>query len=279
MTNVFKPAVSTFIFEDKPLSVKELKQIKEAGFNLIEIWARKPHFDFTDPEVVKKIKSSISSLGIKVASFHAPFGEPYDLSSCDKNIRRGAVKEIIHSAEVLEELGGARLIIHGGIRVKEGENRRPLISNLKTSLEEILKICEQKKKVLVLENMPPPGRIGDTAEELWRIVNSFNSIYIGICLDTGHANIGGELIQATKKFQSRLVTLHVSDNWGEKDDHHLPGGGKINWPEFLAALAQGSYDGPFMYELVKRENNLAVLRKAKSIYEKFKAIFKKNLVW
>ncbi|MBL7170597.1 MAG: sugar phosphate isomerase/epimerase [Candidatus Omnitrophica bacterium] len=278
MTNIFKLAVSTFIFEDKPLSLKELKQIKEAGFSLIEVWGRKPHFDFTNPKAVKKIKSSINSLGIKVASFHAPFGEAYDLSSCDKDIRRGAVKEIIHSAEVLEELGGARLIIHGGIRVNEGENRQPLISNLKTSLEEILKICEGKKKVLVLENMLP-GRVGDTAEEVWEIANSFKSIYIGICLDTGHANIGGDLIETIKKFQSRLVTLHVSDNSGERDDHHLPGEGSINWPEFLAALAQGSYDGPFMYELVKREDNLAILRKAKSIYGKFKAIFKENLVW
>jgi len=276
--DVFKAGISTFIFEDNPLSVKELKQIKEAGFNLIEVWGRKPHFDLENPNALKKIKSSITSLGIKVASFHAPFGEPYDLSSCDKDIRRGAVKDMINSLNILEELGGGRLIIHGGIRVKEGENRQLLISNLKISLEEILKRCEEKEKVLVLENMLPGG-LGDTAEEVWQIVNSFNSIYIGICLDTGHANIGGDLIKTIKKFQSRLVTLHVSDNWGEIDEHHLPGEGEISWLEFLAALAQASYDGPFMYELIKREDNVAVLKKAKSIYKKFKPIFKKNLVW
>ncbi len=123
-----------------------------------------------------------------------------------------------------------------------------------------------------------PGGIGDASEELWEIINSFNSIYIGICLDTGHANVGGELIHAVRRFQSRLATLHVSDNNGEMDEHGLPEEGNIKWPRFLAALAQGSYDGPFMYELVKREDNFSVLKKAKSIYEKFKPIFKENLV-
>lgn len=265
---LLEPAVSTFIFEDRPLTIKELREIKNAGFNLIEVWGLKPHFDFTDPSSVKTISSALASLKIKAVSFHAPFGEAYDLSICDKSIRQGAIKEMLRSIDVLEEIGGDRLIIHGGTGSP---------SNLKDSMEKILKICEQKKKVLVLENMLP-NRIGDTAEEVWEIVNSFSSIYIGICLDTGHAHIGGDLIESIQKFQSRLVTLHISDNNREIDQHLLPGEGNIEWPGLLALLAQGSYDGPFMYELHKRKDNLAVLKKAKSIYKKFKPIFKKNLV-
>lgn len=274
---VFEAGISTFIFEDYPLSINELSYIKEAGFNLIEVWGKESHFDFRDPGATKRLKSLLASLGIKVASFHSPFGEAYDLSSCDKHTRWSAVKEIVKNLDVLEELGGERLVIHGGIRVEAGENKGRFISNTKASLEEILKACEKKKKVLAVENMLPGG-IGDTSEELWGIVNSFTSIYIGICLDTGHANVGGEVIHATKKFQSRLSTLHVSDNNGEMDEHGLPEEGNIKWPGFLATLAQGSYDGPFMYELVKREDNSSILKKAKSIYEKFKPIFKENLV-
>jgi sugar phosphate isomerase/epimerase len=277
MTNLLEPAISTFIFENVPLSINELRKIKETGFDLIEIWGRKPHFDFTDASTIKKIKSATASLKIKVASFHCPFGEAYDLSNCDKNIRDGAVKAIINNLEVVEELGGERLVIHGSIWIEEKENKEKFLSNARRSLEKILKECEKKKKVLAIENMLP-GRVGDTAEEVWEIANSFNSIYIGICLDTGHVNIGEDIIKAVKKFQSRLVTLHISDNSGERDEHLLPGEGNINWPEFLAALAQASYDGPFMYELLKREDNVSILKKAKSIYEELKPIYKKNLV-
>ena len=275
---MFEPAISTFIFEDQPLTSYELSEIKEAGFNLIEIWGKKPHLDFASPSAIKDIKTSLSSLGIKVVSFHGPFGEGFDLSSQDESLRRKAVKGMITSLEALEELGGERLVVHPSSGIKEAAVRELCLAKAYRSLEELLKICEKKKKTLAVENMLAGG-LGDNSEELWKLVNSFSSTYIGICLDTGHINnIGEDLIQATRKFQSRLVTLHVSDNDGSRDEHILPGEGNINWEKFLVTLSQGSYDGPFMYELIKREDNLAVMGKAYAIYEKFKQIFKENLV-
>lgn len=275
---VFEPGVSTFIFEDRLLSENELAQIKEAGFNLIEVWCRKTHFDFTDSRAIKQLKGLVKSFDIKVSSFHSPFGEKFDLGSLDEPVRKAAVKGIITTLPALEELGGDKVVVHPGIRVKEGDDRKLIVHQVYRSLEEILKACEKKKKTMAVENMLS-GMVGGSSEELWKMANSFSSIYIGICLDTGHINATGEdLVHVTKKFQSRLVTLHISDNTGDSDSHLVPYEGKIDWPEFLAALAQGSYDGPFMYELIKREDNFAVLKKAKTLYGEFKQTFKKNLV-
>lgn len=275
---IFEPGISTFIFADRPLGSYELSQIKEAGFNLMEIWGSKSHLDFTDPSAVKTIKTALSSLGLKVASYHGPFGEEFNLSSPDEAVRRQAVKAVIKTLEALEELGGERLIIHAGLRIKEGEDRRLLLAKARMSLEEILKAAEKKKKTLAIENMLP-GLLADSSHELWGIVNSFSSLYLGICLDTGHINnMAEDLVHATQLFQSRLVTLHVSDNIGQGDSHVVPGEGNINWPEFLAALAKGSYDGPFMYELVKQEDNMAAMAKAYEAYKGFRQIFRENLV-
>lgn len=276
--NVFVPAVSTFIFENVPLTSSELSQIKEAGFNLIEIWGNKSHLDFTDPAAIKKIKIPLTSLGIKVASYHGPFGEELDLSSQDETIRRKAVKGVTMAMEALEELGGKMLVVHASSGIKEGTERELCLAKAHRSLEELLKIAERKKKTLAVENLLA-GSLGDNSEELWKMVNSFFSPSIGICLDTGHINnIGEDLIQVARKFQSRLATLHVHDNNGNTDEHLLPGEGNIRWGKFLAALAQGSYDGPFMYELIKREDNPAALGRAYAVYKKFKQIFKENLV-
>lgn len=274
---MFEAGVSTFIFEDRPLSVNELRQIKEAGFDLIEVWGRKPHFDFSSQVAIREVVASIKSLKMRVVSLHGPFGEGYDLSNPDREIRQRAVREIINTLNILDDLGGDKLVVHGGIRIKEGGNRKSYLFNMRKSVEEILKVCDKKKKILALENMLP-GIVCDSADEVWEIVNSFTSVYIGICLDTGHAHIAGDLVQAAKKFQSRLLTLHISDNSGTSDQHLLPGEGNINWSVFLSTLAQGSYDGPFIYELIKREDNISILKQARSIYEKFRTLFMKNLV-
>ena len=51
-----------------------------------------------------------------------------------------------------------------------------------------------------------------------------------------------------------LITLHIHDNHGERDEHLLPGLGEIRWPEVLDALRDVDYPGVFMYELIRKED-------------------------
>ena len=49
--------------------------------------------------------------------------------------------------------------------------------------------------------------------------------------------------------KGRLVTTHVSDCNLEVEQHSLPGEGKINFNEIVAALVETGYTGPWLYEV------------------------------
>lgn len=93
-----------------------------------------------------------------------------------------------------------------------------------------------------------------TAEDMLSLVRDIGSAHVGLCLDTGHANLSGQDIPAMiRAFRGNLFTLHLNDNWGKgelgKEDRHLfPGEGNILWRPVLRALREISYRGVWNFE-------------------------------
>jgi sugar phosphate isomerase/epimerase len=57
------------------------------------------------------------------------------------------------------------------------------------------------------------------------------------CFDAGHAHMEDGIEKSFETMRERIVTAHVHDNHGEKDEHLLPYDGTIDWEALLAALA------------------------------------------
>ena len=78
-----------------------------------------------------------------------------------------------------------------------------------------------------------------------------------LTLDTGHANIGnpgGRRIQEfIEKFGQRIGHLHVSDNFGERDDHISVGAGKIDFLKIVRALKKCGYDDTTTLEIFSED--------------------------
>ena len=93
-----------------------------------------------------------------------------------------------------------------------------------------------------------------TAEDMMALVRDIGSAYVGLCLDTGHANLSGQDIPAMiRAFRGNLFTLHLNDNRGAgeqgKEDLHLfPGEGEISWQPVLRSLREISYQGMWNLE-------------------------------
>jgi sugar phosphate isomerase/epimerase len=51
---------------------------------------------------------------------------------------------------------------------------------------------------------------------------------VSFCLDTGHANLHGNL-DKLKGFRDRLTVTHINDNRGDDDSHQPPGWGTVDW--------------------------------------------------
>jgi sugar phosphate isomerase/epimerase len=64
---------------------------------------------------------------------------------------------------------------------------------------------------------------------------------VGVCLDLGHAHISSGVSDAVTALGKRIVSVHVHDNHGIKDEHLWPGEGTIDWPaaaKVLTGLAE-----------------------------------------
>jgi sugar phosphate isomerase/epimerase len=92
------------------------------------------------------------------------------------------------------------------------------------------------------------------AEELVDLVDTLRESYdnVGITWDFGHANeMGWNQVEALTLIGSRLISLHVNDNFGVLDDHLLPYHGEIEWEPIMKTLKEIGYKGVFAYETHK----------------------------
>lgn len=133
------------------------------------------------------------------------------------------------------------------------ENKRACIAYLSPYIE-----AAKKAGVKVaVENMIDFGRrhrrycAGDI-HELIDLVDTINDPDVGICIDTGHANISGmDPAAAIRAAGKRLFALHINDNHSKlgQDEHLLPFFGDINWAEVMKALTEVDYRGHLTYEI------------------------------
>ena len=72
---------------------------------------------------------------------------------------------------------------------------------------------------------------------------------VGICLDTGHAHLWGDVADAIEICSGHLHTTHLHDNHGRRDEHLMPGHGTIDWDATLLAFQKVGYDGAWVFEL------------------------------
>ena len=91
---------------------------------------------------------------------------------------------------------------------------------------------------------------GGDIYELIDLVDTVNDPSVGICFDTGHANLDGvDPAAAIREIGSRLKATHINDNHaGDLDEHLFPYFGNLNWIDTVKALRDIGYDGDFAYE-------------------------------
>jgi sugar phosphate isomerase/epimerase len=101
----------------------------------------------------------------------------------------------------------------------------------------------------VLENVMAPFVI--------RSIEDFKRFYeeidepIGLVLDTGHANITGELQCFLTGLSAKIAHVHAHDNVGKSDQHLGIGYGNIDWKNTVELLKKSSYKGIVMVESVE----------------------------
>jgi sugar phosphate isomerase/epimerase len=251
-------------------------EIKESGINHVEL-SCPSHIDM---ETIKKIKDC----NLNIFSAHTDFID-VDISSQDSYGREKSILLIKTRIRTLCEIGAGIIIIHPGEWYENHVQKEERIKNSINSLIEIASFAKSFNVKVAIENLPP-GFVADDISTMRRILGETRkdlnfSRDIGICLDTGHANLGGNLMDYLENFSNDILSMHVHDNFGNgnidsryaADDKHLfPGAGTIDWNKFFNKL-DDSYKGGLIFEFISKndEEVISTLKNLKS--------FLKNQTW
>jgi len=189
-------------------------------------------------------------------------GSPLSICELERVRRTEAVDEIKRALDLAEQTPFKILVQHvGGSREPDDPRRWDAAFS---SLELLALFAKQRGVTIALENTP--GELA-TPANLRRFVEQTRLTDLRFCFDAGHAHIGDGIAASLEPMRSLIVTSHIHDNHGDKDEHLIPFEGTIDWPATLAGLPAGT---PLVMELkaVAGSPDEAVLGAARSAIER-----------
>jgi sugar phosphate isomerase/epimerase len=257
-------------FPIKPVG-RELEDIAALGFDYLELTMDPPRAHYTTiRQQMNSIISALNSHAMKVICHLPTFVSTADLTD---SIREASLQEMYNSLEVAAELGAVKAVLHPGhigglgIYVKE-----TALAHVNESLAAIINRAQDLGLCVCLENMFPRCRAFVEPDDFTEILQRFPKLKI--TLDTGHANIGSRggqrVFTFIEQFGQRIGHLHISDNFGERDDHIPVGAGTIDFLKIINALKRCGYDDTATLEIFSEDR-----REVKKSRDRFDAIFDK----
>jgi len=210
----------------------ECLRLKEAGIEQIETgfdWLRD-----LDRNGVEKTTAAYHDAGVRIRSIHAPFGEEDDLTHLNRNKRDEAGKRLIAFMEKVAWCGAEVVVVHPGhaCEEKEVEIKESLLPKL---LPPLLQKAEEWGLAMALENLLPRHPFFDCSR-LLSVVQESCWDGLGICFDSGHAHVAGDVLSLFHAAQDRIIALHLHDNDRTRDMHLQPGYGTLPWESLLEGI-------------------------------------------
>jgi len=267
--------LSTYLFVNQKLSIALLEEIARAGIPSVEIFCTRPHFDYRSPEVVRQLREWFQNHNLQVHALHGPTdrdlvpgresGVPISISDPERVRRLDAVDEVKRAIDVTEKIPFRLLVQHlGGGR--EAADPRRMAAGF-NSLEHLVVFAKQRGVAIALENTP--GELA-SPQNLRQFIAETRLHDLRLCFDTGHAHMEDGVERSFETMRDLVVTTHIHDNRGEKDEHLFPYEGSIDWNATLKALASAPAPGglPLVLELKEQPNRGNRLEQIAAVFEK-----------
>jgi sugar phosphate isomerase/epimerase len=221
------------------------------GVSAIELFCSRGHFDYRSAEDAHELAGWLAGNNLALHSIHSPTtrdflsnresGVPLSICDPERLRRQEAVDEIKRALDLVEHIPFRYCIQHVA-RHRDLPDERKWDAAF-SSLEHLSLFARARGVTLAIENTP--GEMA-TPLNLKNFLEQTRLTSVKICLDTGHAHLEGGVPAALEIVRDFVVSTHVHDNRGERDDHLLPYEGTIDWSATLAAL---SSETPVVMEL------------------------------
>lgn len=220
------------------------------------------------PPTVAQALAAAGSVGMRFDSIHGVFGFHLDPSSSDARHRQRCLEIYESEGKLASDLGGPMVVVHPaawnpGMRMmtreeveRVSEPRWPILHDFMKRLGEI---GERLGVTYLIENQPMNCPLGHDTVRLSKAVLAVGSPAIRMCLDTGHANMTGDVVATSRAALPAIKYWHVHDNDSKIDDHRMPGDGVIKWGDLAKVFAESGDGIPRMLEVFYDENRVEAM--------------------
>jgi sugar phosphate isomerase/epimerase len=263
--------ISTHLFHDARLDREHLALVASFGFEAVELFATRSHFDYHDPAAIARLGEWLKETGLSLHGIHAPITDSvtggkwgsttYSTAETDASRRQAAVREAEAALEIARHVPVQVLVVHLGTPAamrKAGDNSR---SAAVRSVEEICRLAEPLGVRVAVEVIP--NDLSTPAALVSLLEREIDAPQAGICLDFGHAHLIGDVPDAIETTAEHLFTTHVHDNRRREDDHLPPYQGSIDWDAALMSMQKIGYEGTYLFEVANSGSAAAVLEEAR----------------
>jgi sugar phosphate isomerase/epimerase len=207
---------------------QDLKDIAEAGFTHIH-WCHQWNTDFIYSQCeIDQIKKWLTEYNLLLCDLHASDGQEKKWDSNKEYERLAGIELVKNRIDMTAQLGSDVIIMHAD------EYSDPL----KKSLDELEIYARDHNVRIAIEN----GKFSI----LEKIFSDYSPKYIGLCYDCGHGNMinnyeGMDNLDRLDTFKDRLISIHLHDNDGVRDQHKPLFSGTIDWDKLARVIAHSSY--------------------------------------
>jgi sugar phosphate isomerase/epimerase len=272
--------VSTHLYHGQRLSRDHLLEIAAHGFEAVELFATRTHFDYHNVSAVADLQQWLADAGLTLHGIHAPtsesyvggrWGPPLTLASADAAARARGVSEAEQALHIARRIPAAVLVAHLGVprtpSTNPGENSR---DGARRSIDELARLAAPLGVQVAVEVIPNElSRVGSLVHF---VEHDLDGTAVGVCLDFGHAHMDGDLVDAIETVSGHLVTTHVHDNRGRTDDHLVPFDGTIDWPAAMTAIQKVGYDQTLVFEIGAQGPTKQTLAKAQKARQRIERL-------
>src|SRR5438046_854509 len=186
--------LSTYLFVSRKLTPELLGQISEAGFQGVEVFCTRSHFEYAMKPEIQTVASALEQHGLQLVSLHAPTsrdlsatresGTPLSICEVERVRRIEAMDELKRAIDVSEELRFSRMVLHmGGTRETADPRKRDAAFS---SLEHLVLHAHHAGVTLAMENTT--SEMGDPAY-LRSFVDETRLTGLRFNFDIGHAHL------------------------------------------------------------------------------------------
>jgi sugar phosphate isomerase/epimerase len=249
--------VSTHLFHEHRLTREHLVHVAAHGFDAIEVFATRSHFDYRDEQAHVHLAEWLADTRLELHSVHAPAFEglkdgrwvgSFSNASSDETRRKAALAEAEAAVLLARHVPFRYLVVHLGMpaaeRVPHNDNHA---GAARRSVEDLVAMAARANVQVALEVIP--NALSSASALCHLIEEELEGVDVGVCLDYGHAHLMGDLGEAIETLSGHLWTTHVHDNGGRRDDHLVPYAGSIDWGMAMMATQKIGYDGMLMLEV------------------------------